>query len=393
MVGRNTPVRVALAALVAIAVSAVLVDAPTTQAVPPEIGMVNTMTPAAFRLQSCPLSMPIASMTTTQLARMTIVDPVDAGAVETLSTAVKSGIGGIILFGSDATPGLGAQLARLIHLAPAGRAPFVMVDEEGGTVQRLLSVVGNVPSARTMGATMSAAQIKQLATALGSRMRKLGITMDLAPVLDLDAAPGPNATDADGTRSFSANPAVTTPDALAFAKGLLQAHVLPVLKHFPGLGGASGNTDLARASTLPYGGVNSAPLIPFRSAIRAGMPAVMISNAQVPRLSAVPAGLSPQVVTSLLRRQLGFSGLVLTDSLSADSIPLSGFSLTAASVAALRAGADELLFNATATALSTDNAAITAAIVAAVASRQLTRARLIEAVDDAQRAKAKVGAC
>jgi beta-N-acetylhexosaminidase len=324
---------------------------------------------------------------------VTIVDPVDEAAVATLAPQVKSGIGGIILSGSDGTPALGTQLSALKKLAPSGRAPFVMVDEEGGSVQRLLSLVGNVPAARTMGATMTPAAIEQLALRLGVKMRALGITMDLAPVVDLDAGAGPNSTDADGTRSFSLDPTVTGNDALAFAKGLLAAKVLPVLKHFPGLGGATGNTDLARASTEPYAGVNSAAIAPFRVAIRAGMPAVMISNAQVPRLTSLPAGLSGAVVTSLLRGQLGFSGLVLTDSLSADSIPQSGFSLRAAAVAAIQAGADEVLFNALPADVATDNAAISAALVQAVATAKLPRARLIAAARDADHAKAEVGAC
>ena len=324
---------------------------------------------------------------------MTIVDPVDEASVATLSSQVKSGIGGIILFGSDGTQALSAQLAALMKLAPAGRAPFVMVDEEGGSVQRLLSLVGNVPAARTMGATMTPAQIEQLASVLGKKMRALGITMDLAPVVDLDAGNGPNSKDADGTRSFSLNPTVTGNDALAFAKGLLAAKVAPVFKHFPGLGGATANTDLAKASTKPYAGLNSAPIAPFRVAIRAGMPAVMISNAQVPRLTSLPAGLSAAVVTSLLRSQLGFSGLVLTDSLTADSIPQSGFSLRAAAVAAIQAGADEVLFNALPADVATDNAVISSALVQAVVEKKLPRGRLIAAARDAERVKAEVGAC
>jgi beta-glucosidase-like glycosyl hydrolase len=123
------------------------------------------------------------------------------------------------------------------------------------------------------------------------------------------------------------------------------------------------------------------------------MPAVMVSNAQVPGLSTAPAGLSSVVVTTLLRHELGFSGLVLTDSLSADSIPESGYSLTQAVVAALGAGADMVLFNATAAQVGADNAAITNAIVQAVQSKRLTRSRLIAAVRDAQHVKPEVDAC
>ena len=89
-------------------------------------------------------------------------------------------------------------------------------------------------------------------------------------MLDLDGAPGPNSVDADGTRSFSPTGSVATADGLAFARGLLSAGVLPVLKHFPGLGGATGNTDLGPAATKPYVGVGTSGVKPFAAAIRAG---------------------------------------------------------------------------------------------------------------------------
>jgi beta-N-acetylhexosaminidase len=324
---------------------------------------------------------------------MTIVDPVDAGNVSSLSTAVASGIGGIILFGTDATPALGNQLRQLLALAPSGRAPFVMVDEEGGAVQRLISVVGNVPSARTMGQTMNPAAINALARSLGKKMRQLGVTMDLAPVLDLDGRPGPSATNSDGTRSFSPDPGIASADGLAFAKGLLASGVLPVLKHFPGLGGATGNTDLERAATKAYVGPKTSGLQPFSAALAAGMPAVMIANATVPGLTAIPASLSPAAIDGLLRKQLGFSGLVISDSLTAVSISASGYSLPVAALAAIRAGTDEVLFNALPNQIASYNSAIVNALVSAVSSKRLSRLRLVQAALHAQSAKALINAC
>jgi beta-N-acetylhexosaminidase len=217
--------------------------------------------------------------------------------------------------------------------------------------------------------------------------------MDLAPVLDLDAAPGPNATDADGTRSFSADAAKTAADGVAFEAGLLAAGVLPVLKHFPGLGGASGNTDLAPAATKTYRGIASSGLRPFIAAIRANAPAVMVANATVPGLTTKPASLSSPVITGLLRDKLDFSGLVLTDSLSVPSITAAGYSLSEAAVAALGAGADEVLFNATPSRVASDNATIVKAILRAVSRHQLTRARLVAAAADGEAAKTLVGSC
>jgi len=94
-------------------------------------------------------------------------------------------------------------------------------------------------------------------------MRQLGVDVDLAPVLDLDAGPGPNATDADGSRSFSAVPSLATRYGVAFMQGLEDSGVIPVVKHFPGLGGASGNTDYSVAETPSIAMLDSQGLVPF----------------------------------------------------------------------------------------------------------------------------------
>ena len=122
----------------------------------------------------------------------------------------------------------------------------------------------------------------RLALRVGRRMRAAGVTMDLAPVLDLDGGPGPNARDPDGTRSFSPIEKTASAAGLAFAAGLQAAGVVPVVKHFPGLGGATGNTDLMAAAMLPWSSLQRNGLLPFAAAVRAGVPAVMVANASVP---------------------------------------------------------------------------------------------------------------
>ncbi|HEY5273502.1 MAG TPA: glycoside hydrolase family 3 N-terminal domain-containing protein [Acidimicrobiales bacterium] len=361
----------------------------------PAVGASRHVTGTASAATSgvCLSQVQLAQLTTRRLARLVIVDPVDEGDVGSLSGEVASGIGGIILLGSDATAALGSELHQLLLLAPPGRVPFVMVDQEGGAVQRLVATIGQIPSARTMGSTMTPAAIEVLATNLGAKLRRLGVTMDLAPVLDLDGAPGPNSIDADGTRSFSVTGSIATADGLAFARGLLRAGVLPVLKHFPGLGGASGNTDLGPAATKPYVGLGTAGVQPFSAAIAAGAPAVMIANATVPGLTSRPASLSRVVITGLLRHKLGFSGLVLTDSLSVPSITAAGYNLPKAAVAALRAGTDEVLFNATPSAVASDNKAIVAGILHAVARHKLSRATLLAAAGVDEAARDAIAAC
>ena len=123
------------------------------------------------------------------------------------------------------------------------------------------------------------------------------------------------------------------------------------------------------------------------------MPAVMIANATVPGLTAIPASLSPAAIDGLLRKQLGFSGLVISDSLTAVSISASGYSLPVAALAAIRAGTDEVLFNALPNQIASYNSAIVNALVSAVSSKRLSRLRLVQAALHAQSAKALINAC
>ena len=314
-----------------------------------------------------------------RLAEQSIVVPVDEGDVALVRPEVAAGAGGVILFGGAAPANLAAQLSALSAAAPGGIAPLVMTDEEGGAVQRMANLVGNLPSARQMAATLTPARIQTLAMTTAESMRQAGITMDLAPVLDLDSGSGPNDRDPDGTRSFSLDPLVTGRDALAFARGLQAGGVIPVVKHFPGLGQASSNTDAAPATTLPWSQVQRSGLVPFEAAIQAGLPAVMVANASVPGLSSLPASIDAAVIQGVLRGTLGFRGLVMTDSLSAAALADIGYPAPRAVVAALQAGADMELFSARAADVAAVTSSTVSAIVAAVTSGGLSTARLVDA--------------
>jgi beta-N-acetylhexosaminidase len=169
-----------------------------------------------------------------------------------------------------------------------------------------------------------------------------------------------------------------------------QAGVLAVAKHFPGLGGASGNTDYGPASTRPYTQLQVAGLLPFERAIRAGVKAIMVANATVPGLTSEPASLSPAVIDGLLRQNLRFSGLVMTDSLSAGAISAAGYTVSSAAVASIEAGSDMVLFGSTLTPADTaelapgplarDTAAVVAAIEAAARRGVIPEGRLDQAV-------------
>ena len=259
--------------------------------------------------------------------------------------AAQAGVGGIVLMGNNPPGNLAAEISSVISAASPGVAPMMMTDEEGGAVQRLASLIGSIPSPREMAATMSTSAVRALAAGVGTKMRALGIGMDLAPVVDLDAGAGPSATDPDGTRSFSSDASVATAYAQAFAKGLSEAGVIPVLKHFPGLGGASANTDVASAHTLSFTELKTSGLLPFEAMIKSGAAAVMVSNATVPGLSdVVPTSLSTAVVTGLLREQLGFNGVIMTDSLQSVAISNYQPDLGVAALDAFAAGNDMAMF-------------------------------------------------
>ena len=335
----------------------------------------------------CSVAAVLATWPLGRLAAQTVVVPVDEGDVAAVTPEVSGGAGGVILFGTAAPAGLASQLQALSAASPGGVPPFVMSDEEGGAVQRMANIVGTIPPAREMGAAMSAAQIQQLATTLGERLKAAGVTMDLAPVLDIDGGSGPNNADPVGTRSFSTDPAVASADGLAFAAGLRAGGIIPVVKHFPGLGSATGNTDVTPAATLPWSQLEHAGLLPFRDAVSASAPAVMVANANVPGLTSSPASVSRAVITQELRDALGFHGLVITDSLSAVAISAAGYSVPDASVAAIGAGADMVLFTADASQVATLTSATTEAIVTAVQRGSLPQSRLVDAVTHVLAAK------
>ena len=323
-------------------------------------------------------------------AELIVVPALDFN-VAGLAPLFRAGTGGVIFLGNASTPpDLAGQLRAATTGTDASTAPIVMADVEGGGVQRLPGAVDAFPWPREMAATMTPAQIEQLAESVGHQMLDAGVTMDLAPVVDLDDRPGPSATNPDGLRSFSIEPQVASDDGVAFMQGLRNAGVTPVVKHFPGLGLSTQNTDYGPAATQPIAALRTAGLEPFIAAIAAHAPAIMVGNAYVPGLTTEPASISPAVIQQLLRKQLGFSGLVVTDSLSAGAISQAGYSVPAAAEASIEAGADLVLFGSTLTPAATallspanvakTRRAIVDAIVGAVRGGELKPARLDDAV-------------
>jgi beta-N-acetylhexosaminidase len=222
----------------------------------------------------------------------------------------------------------------------------ISVDEEGGRVARLSPLIGPAPSARTLAKTHTVDEVYGIALDRGHRMKGLGITIDFAPVVDVsDAA----ADTVIGDRSFSADPAVVTAYAGAYARGLRDAGLLPVLKHFPGHGHGSGDSHTGGVTTPPLAQLQSDDLVPYRTLVTAAPVGVMVGHLQVPGLTGdQPASLSRAAV-QLLRTGTGyqgpaFDGPVFSDDLSSMAAINEHYSVPDAVLRSLQAGTDVALW-------------------------------------------------
>jgi beta-N-acetylhexosaminidase len=229
----------------------------------------------------------------------------------------------------------------------AGPLPLaVSVDEEGGRVSRLRSLIGSSPSPRTLAQTQTPAQVHDLAADRGKKMHDLGITIDFAPVVDVTDAPDDGVI---GNRSFSGDPKTVTDYAGAYAQGLRDAGVLPVLKHFPGHGHGSGDSHTGAVETPPLSDLQNVDLVPYRTLLTATPVGVMVGHLQVPGLTGdEPATLSRPAV-QLLRDGIGygappFNGPVFSDDLSSMGAISDRYGVAEAALRTLQAGIDVALW-------------------------------------------------
>ena len=249
------------------------------------------------------------------------------------------------------------------------RPLLITSDEEGGQVSTFRPLLGPSESAYANG-KLPADVLFSRAQVLGNYLRHLGLSGDLAPVADVTTGGGSSI----GSRSYSSSPGAASRDALAVAGGLSAGGVVPTLKHFPGLGRAEGDThrEVAVVDT-PRAEFDRSDLAPFVDAIHAGVPVIMVSHAAYPSLgiSDEPASMSPAAYALL--RQLGFTGVAMSDSLGMGAVNLR-YDYPKAAVQGLRAGADALLFTD-----GTQAKRMRDAIVSAVRSGELPESRLDEA--------------
>jgi beta-N-acetylhexosaminidase len=290
-------------------------------------------------------------------------------------TALGEGLAGVTVFG----PNIGGpgQLAALTgRLRSAAAEPLIATDEEGGDVTRIGHAGGSrYPGNAALGAVDDTGLTRAVYHALGTDLAALGINVDLAPSADVNtAADNP----VIGTRSFGSDPELVARHAAAAVTGLQSAGVAACAKHFPGHGSTRTDThDTVALVDAELAVLEQRDLPPFAAAIAAGARAVMPGHLRVPGLTGdLPASLSAAALTGLLRGDLGFTGVIISDALEMRAV--SGpFGLPEAAVRAVAAGTDLLCLGRDQDLLS--YLAVRDALVAAVASGRLPGARLEEA--------------
>ena len=253
-------------------------------------------------------------------------------------------IGGVVLLARNiGTPAGVTRLTRQLQRAASsgGQPPLLIsIDQEGGTVKRVswAPPTVTVPEMGRLGSTRVA---RTQGRRTGAALRRLGINMDLAPVADI-----PRSTASfmlQQGRTFSTDAARTSELANAFADGLASRGVLPTMKHFPGIGRATRNTDRFVDTITASRAALRSDLRPYRKAIRRDIPVIMLSNATFPAYDQRnAAGWSRRIATGLLRRELGFEGVSITDSLNGTA-NARGTTVRRLAFEAARAGVDMLL--------------------------------------------------
>lgn len=328
----------------------------------------------------------VAEMTLAEKAGQVIVATY-AGAAPPVDLVVDHHLGGVIVMADNmgSTTELAASNEALAQaVADSGRQwpVFIGVDQEGGTVERAKGDLTRWPSFMSYGAADDGDLTRRAAQASGGELRSLGFTVVFAPVADVTIG---TADPIIRSRSAGGDPELVAEHAVAAAQGYLDAGVMPVLKHFPGHGSVTvdSHVDLpVQDRTVEE--LRGTDWVPFAAGVEAGLPSVMVGHIALPDVGAdLPASVEPEVIDGLLRDDLGFEGLVVTDAMNMGAVT-AGLTTGEAAVRTLQAGADVVLMPA-------DTLAARDAIVAAVEEGSLSETRLDEAVGRQLEALLEVG--
>jgi beta-N-acetylhexosaminidase len=303
--------------------------------------------------------------------------------VELKALAREFGLGGVILFARNVVDP--EQVAELSHAAArlvADPPVWVSVDQEGGRVARLKAPFTEWPPMATLGRSGDPALADRFARALAAELRAVGVTLDYAPVLDVHTNPK---NPVIGDRALADSAAEVARLGSAIVRGLQAEGIAACGKHFPGHGDTSTDSHLELPLVEhPPERLREIELVPFQAAIDAGVAAIMTAHVLVPSLDEQrPATLSSRIVTGLLREEMGYEGVILSDDLEMKAIALAR-AIPAAAVQAIEAGCDGVLI----CGHNHDTqAAALEAIVHAVEDGRLRLARVEDALMRLRRAK------
>lgn len=298
-----------------------------------------------------------------------------------LEERLRDGLGAVCLFGQNiASLGQLQELTAAIHAA--NPLVVIAIDEEGGDVTRLHFSTGSpYPGNAILGRIDDIDYTEEVGRQVGWELRKAGCTLAFAPDTDVNSNPD---NPVIGVRSFGTEPVRVGLHSAAWVRGLQSTGVAACPKHFPGHGDTALDSHLAMPVVdVPLATLRERELVPFRAAIAAGAKAVMTSHILLPQIDARnPATLSAAVLGGLLRTELGFDGVIVSDAL--DMAGASGtLGIPGAAAAALAAGCDLLCIGTENTAEQLDQ--IEAAVLAAVDAGTLAPARLADAADRVHR--------
>ncbi len=288
-------------------------------------------------------------------------------------------IGGIVLDGEQSSE-VGDQIAEAVADAPMRVA--VAVEEEGGGVQPLVNALDAIPGPPQQGQGTP----QEAAATMGdhaSAVAELGVTVLLAPTADAGSGGGM------GGRTYSSDPAEVTPFIDAVVPAVEESGLLPVVKHWPGIGSADQDPIGGTATVPSLTELQAADLLPFQAAIDAGVPAILVGNVEIPGLTqdGEPATISRAAITGELREAQGFSGLVVVDDLSEQAVTDITTQDQAAELA-IAAGADVVIVGGSEAVADT-----TRRLTDAIVSGRLDRGQVEASVRRAVQAKGFTGEC
>ncbi|WP_142339182.1 beta-N-acetylhexosaminidase [Bacillus sp. AFS055030] len=253
-------------------------------------------------------------------------------------------IGGFIFYKENLTNN--SQTVKLVNSIKAANRtnhlPILFgVDQEGGRVSRLPGNLGQIPSNQLIGNKNDRQFSYEIGQILGEQLQAFGLNMDFAPVLDVNSNPK---NPVIGDRSFSNNPNTVSKLGIQTMKGIQSEKIIPVVKHFPGHGDTSVDSHLELpVVNKSYTDLQQLELIPFKAAIDQNVDAVMVAHILLPKIDPkYPSSMSKMVITSMLRNDLKYDGVVMTDDMTMDAIG-KNYNLEKAAVTSILAGSDIIM--------------------------------------------------